>query len=114
MCACAADSVNAAAQAHVFTYRERRDCALQEKQKGNEAYKKKDFDTAIQHYDRALELYDKDISFLTNRAAVRFEQRDYDAAIADCELAVERGRQHFADFKMIAKCAMHPPLVRPP
>lgn len=41
---------------------------------GNEAYKKKDFDTAIRHYNRALELYDADMTFLTNRAAVFFEQ----------------------------------------
>lgn len=41
---------------------------------GNEAYKKKDFDAAIRHYNRALELYDADMTFLTNRAAVFFEQ----------------------------------------
>lgn len=76
---------------------------MQEKEAGNAAYKQKDFEKAIAHYDRALELYDGDISFITNRAAVRFEQQDYDAAIADCELAVERGRAVHADFKMIAK-----------
>jgi tetratricopeptide (TPR) repeat protein len=32
-----------------------------------QAYKAKRFEEAIQHYNRALELYDKDISFLTNR-----------------------------------------------
>lgn len=42
--------------------------ADKEKQSGNAAYKKKHFDEAIQHYTRALELWDKDISFLTNRA----------------------------------------------
>lgn len=41
--------------------------ALAEKEQGNAAYKKKDFQSAVQHYDRALELFDGDISFLTNR-----------------------------------------------
>jgi stress-induced-phosphoprotein 1 len=78
---------------------------LQEKNKGNAAYKQKDFDEAIAHYNKAVELYDKDISFITNRAAVHFEKKDYDEAIKDCELAVEKGREIRADFKLIAKCA---------
>ena len=77
--------------------------ALKEKEAGNEAYKKRSFDEAISHYDRALELYDKDVSFLTNRAAVYFEKGDYDSCIADCDTAVENGRELHADFKLIAR-----------
>ena len=47
--------------------------AVKEKEAGNAAYKKKDFETAIHHYSKALELDDEDISFLTNRAAVYLE-----------------------------------------
>lgn len=47
--------------------------AQKEKEAGNAAYKKKDFETAIQHYTKAIELDDADISFLTNRAAVYLE-----------------------------------------
>ena len=39
----------------------------------------------------ALELYDGDVSFLSNRAAVHFETGDYDACIADCEAGRRRG-----------------------
>ena len=42
---------------------------MAEKDKGNAAYKAKRFDEAIQHYDAAYELYDRDISFITNRQA---------------------------------------------
>ena len=42
--------------------------ALKEKEAGNVAYKKKSFDEAIAHYTKALELWDEDISFFTNRA----------------------------------------------
>uniref|UniRef100_I1J9X9 STI1 domain-containing protein n=1 Tax=Glycine max TaxID=3847 RepID=I1J9X9_SOYBN len=77
--------------------------ALKEKEAGNAAYKKKDFDTAIQHYTKALELDDEDISYLTNRAAVYLEMGKYEECIKDCDKAVERGRELRSDFKMIAR-----------
>ncbi|GMH26629.1 hypothetical protein Nepgr_028472 [Nepenthes gracilis] len=83
--------------------KERKALAQKEKEAGNAAYKKKDFDTAIQHYTKATELDDEDISFLTNRAAVYFEMGKYDECINDCDKAVERGRELRSDFKMIAR-----------
>ncbi|KAG5039742.1 hypothetical protein JHK85_012218 [Glycine max] len=53
--------------------RDRKGQAQKEKEAGNAAYKKKDFETAIGHYTKALELDDEDISYLTNRAAVYLE-----------------------------------------
>jgi stress-induced-phosphoprotein 1 len=47
--------------------------AQKEKELGNAAYKKKDFETAIQHYSTAMEIDDEDISYITNRAAVHLE-----------------------------------------
>lgn len=77
--------------------------AQKEKEAGNAAYKKKDFETAIQHYSKALELDDEDISYLTNRAAVYLEMGKYEECIKDCDKAVERGRELRSDFKMIAR-----------
>ena len=34
---------------------------------------------------RAIELYDQDVSFLSNRAAVHFEKADYEECIKDCD-----------------------------
>lgn len=42
--------------------------ALAEKDLGNQAYKKRDFETALSHYDKAYELDDTNITFLTNKA----------------------------------------------
>ena len=42
--------------------------ALQEKELGNAAYKKRDFETAHAHYDKALELDSTNVTFLTNKA----------------------------------------------
>mmetsp|Transcript_40369 Transcript_40369/g.89645 ORF Transcript_40369/g.89645 Transcript_40369/m.89645 type:complete len:579 (+) Transcript_40369:115-1851(+) len=77
--------------------------AQKAKEAGNEAYKKKQFDAAISHYNKALELDDTDISFLTNRAAVFYETKQWDKVVEDCEKAIERGRELRADFKLIAR-----------
>ncbi|CAA2964461.1 hsp70-Hsp90 organizing 3-like [Olea europaea subsp. europaea] len=77
--------------------------AQKEKEVGNAAYKKKDLETAIQHYTKAIELDDEDISFLTNRAAVYLEMGKYEDCIKDCDIAVERGRELRSDFKMMAR-----------
>ena len=73
-----------------------------EKQLGTTAYKKREFDTAVEHYDKAWSL-NKDITYLTNKSAAQFEKGDYEAAIATCKTAIEEGREILADFKIIAK-----------
>ncbi|XP_031484040.1 hsp70-Hsp90 organizing protein 3-like [Nymphaea colorata] len=83
--------------------KERKAEAQREKEAGNAAYKKKEFEKAVQHYTRAMELDDQDISYLTNRAAVYLEMGKYDECIKDCDKAVERGRELHSDFKMIAR-----------
>ncbi|KAJ8308643.1 hypothetical protein KUTeg_013517 [Tegillarca granosa] len=77
--------------------------ALQEKELGNAAYKSRDFDKAISHYDKASELDPTNITFLTNKAAVYFEKADYDKCIEECERAVDIGRENRADYTLIAK-----------
>lgn len=42
--------------------------AVEEKEKGNAAYKKRDFSTALVHYDKAIELDPTNVTFLTNKA----------------------------------------------
>ncbi|KAI4461084.1 tpr repeat containing protein [Holotrichia oblita] len=77
--------------------------ARAEKEKGNEAYKKKDFELAIKHYNQAKEHDPTDITFFNNLAAVYFEQKEYDSCISECEKGIEIGRENRADFKLIAK-----------
>lgn len=77
--------------------------AVAEKDLGNAAYKKKDFETALKHYNKAVDLDSTNIIFRNNRAAVHFEQGQYDECIQECEEAVNVGREHRADFKLIAK-----------
>ncbi|KAG9131953.1 hypothetical protein Leryth_023219 [Lithospermum erythrorhizon] len=83
--------------------RERKGEAVKEKEAGNAAYKKKDFENAISRYSKAIELDNEDISFLTNRAAVYLEMGRYEDCIKDCDKAVERGRELRSDYKMVAR-----------
>lgn len=76
--------------------------AENEKKLGTEQYKKRNFDEAIAHYSKAWELY-KDITYLNNLGAAKYEKGDYQGAIEACTQAVEYGREVYADFKMIAK-----------
>lgn len=80
--------------------------AKEEKELGNNCYKKKDFTGAIEHYSKAIELDPTDITFYNNLAAVHFEQKDYDKCIEECQKGIEIGRENRADFKMIAKALM--------
>ncbi|XP_049789360.1 stress-induced-phosphoprotein 1 isoform X2 [Schistocerca nitens] len=77
--------------------------ARKEKDLGNEAYKKKKFEEALNHYNKAVELDPTDMTFLNNIAAVYFEQKEYKKCIEQCEKAIEIGRENRADFKLIAK-----------
>ncbi|XP_076174844.1 stress-induced phosphoprotein 1 [Ptiloglossa arizonensis] len=77
--------------------------AVIEKKLGNKAYKEKNFEEALLHYNKAVELDDKEIIYLLNIAAVYYEQKEYEKCIAQCEKAIEVGRENRADFKLIAK-----------
>lgn len=77
--------------------------AIKEKDLGNAAYKNKDFATAHQHYDKAIELDPANIVFYNNKAAAYFEEAKYDECISMCQKAAEIGREHRADYKQIAK-----------
>jgi tetratricopeptide (TPR) repeat protein len=81
------------------------------KKAGNDAYKKRQFEEAAKSFEKAWELWPKDLSFLTNLGgeylpslssarilmpivsqAAYFEQGNYDKSIETCEKAVEEGR----------------------
>ena len=77
--------------------------AIEQKNLGNDFYKKKNFEQAILHYNKAIELNPNEMTFLTNRAAAYFESKNYEQCIHDCEEAIQVGRSNYASFELIAK-----------
>ncbi|RHZ76763.1 hypothetical protein Glove_193g63 [Diversispora epigaea] len=81
----------------------KKESAVKEKDLGNAAYKKRQFEEALQHYDKAWELDSTNITILNNKAAVLFEQEKYEECVKICTDAIEVGRECRADFKLIAR-----------
>jgi len=73
--------------------------AVKRKEEGNELYKSKKFKEALDKYDEAIALDPTNMTFLSNKAAVYFSQKDYEACIETCMKAVEVGREHRASFE---------------
>merc|ERR1712196_104219 len=77
--------------------------ALAHKAKGNECYKKRDFDAALKHYDDAIAADPGDVTYRNNKCAVHFEKKDYDAVLSEGREAIKVGREHRADYELVHK-----------
>ncbi|KAJ2782428.1 Hsp90 cochaperone [Coemansia interrupta] len=77
--------------------------AADAKNLGNNAYKARQFEEALEHYSKAIELDQTDITFWNNKAAVYFEMGKYEECIETAQQAVETGREYRAEYKHIAK-----------
>ncbi|KRZ89094.1 Stress-induced-phosphoprotein 1 [Trichinella sp. T8] len=79
------------------------DKAMEEKNLGNTCYKQRNFEAAHEHYDKAIELDPNNITLLNNKAAVYFEEGNYEKCIEFCTKAVDIGRENRADYSLIGK-----------
>jgi len=73
--------------------------ALKRKEEGNAFYKSKKFKEALEKYDEAIALDPTNMTFLSNKAAVYFTQKDYEACIEMCMKAIEVGKENRASFE---------------
>jgi len=80
-----------------------KEAADEHKAKGNTAYKSKNFEEAIAHYEKAIETLPEEMTYYNNLAAVRMEQKKYDECVETCKKAIEVGRAARADYKVVAK-----------
>lgn len=76
----------------------------QEKQKGNEAYIKKEFETALIHYNKAIELNPLELIYYNNKAAVYIEQKNFKEALNTVDHALKiMEENHINDYQKKAK-----------
>ena len=73
------------------------------KQLGNEAYKKKDYATALKNYEKAIELEPNEITYYNNIAAVYFQTENFDKCVKFCEKGCLIGQFYAAQPKFIFK-----------
>lgn len=83
--------------------KEGQDGADAKKAEGNTFYKAKEFEKALECYSAALELCPSNSIYRINKAAVYFEQKDFDACIAACDDVIEMAIEYRTDGKVTAK-----------
>ncbi|KAM3574932.1 hypothetical protein VYU27_003158 [Nannochloropsis oceanica] len=83
--------------------RKRKREALEAKERGNKHYVKKEFSEALAAYEEAIEKDPSNMAFLTNKAAVFYEQGEYAQAVSQCEEAIQVGRSHRAPYADVGK-----------
>lgn len=83
--------------------RDRKADAEKKKAEGNEFYKKKQFDKALELYREAIELHPTEINYYNNVAAVLFMQEKYQECIDECDRAIKKSKEGYYDYKKMAK-----------
>lgn len=76
--------------------------SIELKNKGNELYKQKQFDEAIEYYTKAFDTY-KDVLYLTNIAAATLESGKFDEALEILNEAVEFAKETHASYEIMGK-----------
>ena len=57
------------------------------KEKGNQEFKKRNFDEALNYYDEAIKLNSEEPLYYNNKAAAYIEMKEYESALAEIQRA---------------------------
>jgi len=77
--------------------------AVEEKNFGNDFYKKKQFEDAIRHYSNAVDLDPEEMVYYLNRSAVYLEKGNFEKSILEAEQSIIVGKKQFASYESISK-----------
>ena len=80
--------------------------------RGTKAMNRREFDVAVEHFDRAVAADPGFAEAYNQRALVRYLQERYEACIDDCKAAVERMPHHFGAWAGMGHCYAHLGLLK--
>lgn len=69
------------------------------KNEGNKAFVAKEYQKAIELYTKAIELDPTDVSFYSNRSGSYFNLGDYEKALGDAELCLEKDKSFVKGYQ---------------
>jgi tetratricopeptide (TPR) repeat protein len=75
--------------------------------RGSKALNRRDYEHALEHFTRAIDLDPTFAEAYNQRAIVHYLREDFDACIGDCEKAVERMPCHFGAWAGLGHCHAH-------
>jgi tetratricopeptide (TPR) repeat protein len=76
-------------------------------QKGSDLVSRREFDQAIEHFDRAIELSPNFAEAYNQRAIAHFLKEDFDRAIEDSQRTVNLNPDHFGAWAGMGHCHAH-------
>lgn len=75
--------------------------------RGAQALDRRDFDHAIRHFDKAIEIDPEFAEAYNQRALAYYFKEDFDASIHDCQEAIKRMPCHFGAWSDKGHCHAH-------
>jgi tetratricopeptide (TPR) repeat protein len=75
--------------------------------RGSQALERRDFDHAIEHFDRAIEIDPHFAEAYNQRAIAHYLQEQYEPSARDCHRAIERMPNHFGAWAGLGHCYTH-------
>ena len=73
------------------------------KAQGNDFYKKRQFEQALEFYQKAIDTDPAELTYYSNKAAVYFEMKKYDECIEACDQGAEVTKGTNYDFVKLTK-----------
>eukprot|EP00606_Chrysophyceae_sp_TOSAG23-5_P000631 GSChrysophyteH2.ASY1.ANO1.1388.1 assembled CDS len=80
--------------------------ADEERTKGNDCFKKQEYDVAVRHYSMAIAIEPKNATLYTNRALTYQKLMYYDRGIEDAKLAVRLDANYLKAYIILVKCQL--------
>lgn len=69
------------------------------KEQGNQAYKSGDYRTALNYYNKAIEINPRDPAFYLNRALCYFNMRHYVECVKECDKSLQLNPSYIKALK---------------